>query len=68
MFAKSARPPLNLVLCIWDRALKYTCTCCGYKTLEEPAGGTHEICELCDWEDDFVQTSDPDYEGGANGN
>jgi len=45
----------------------YTCPCCGYKTLEEKPPGTYEICELCGWEDDFVQFKDPDYEGGANG-
>lgn len=50
-----------------ERLLKYTCPCCGYKTLDEPAIGTFDICELCDWEDDLVQNSDPDYEGGANG-
>lgn len=50
-----------------ERLLRYTCPCCGYKTLDEPAIGTFDICELCDWEDDLVQNSDPDYEGGANG-
>jgi len=48
-------------------SLKYTCPCCGYETLDEPARGTYIICELCDWEDDLVQNEDPDYEGGANG-
>lgn len=47
--------------------MKYTCPCCGYKTLDEPATGTYDICELCGWEDDLVQKEDPDYEGGANG-
>ncbi|HCL37017.1 MULTISPECIES: CPCC family cysteine-rich protein [Marinobacter] len=47
--------------------MRYTCRCCGYKTLDEPSGGTYEICELCGWEDDGVQSSDPDYVGGANG-
>jgi hypothetical protein len=35
--------------------------------LDEPAIGTFDICELCGWEDDLVQNSDPDYEGGPNG-
>jgi len=46
---------------------KYTCPCCGYKTLDDLPPGTYEICKLCGWEDDFVQFRDPDYEGGANG-
>jgi len=47
--------------------MKYTCPCCGFKTLGEEAIGTYEICELCNWEDDPIQEKDPDYEGGANG-
>jgi len=45
---------------------KYTCPCCGYKTLDEKAPGTHDICHICFWEDDAVQFRDPDYIGGAN--
>jgi hypothetical protein len=45
---------------------KYTCPCCGYKTLEEEPSGTYEICKICYWEDDPVQFNDHDYEGGAN--
>ena len=46
--------------------LKYTCPCCGYKTLDEEPPGTYDICPICFWEDDGVQFDDPDYEGGAN--
>ena len=46
--------------------MKYTCPCCGYKTLEEEPPGTYEICNICYWEDDPVQFNDHDYEGGAN--
>jgi hypothetical protein len=28
----------------------YSCPCCGYPTLSEPAG--YEICDICSWEDD----------------
>ncbi|CAG9623734.1 CPCC family cysteine-rich protein [Sutcliffiella rhizosphaerae] len=35
--------------------MKYTCPCCGYKTLEEEPPGTYEICEICFWEDDAYQ-------------
>ncbi|MCP3762790.1 CPCC family cysteine-rich protein [Domibacillus sp. A3M-37] len=46
--------------------MKYTCPCCGYKTLDEEPPGTFDICEICYWEDDNVQFDDPDFEGGAN--
>jgi hypothetical protein len=46
--------------------MKYTCPCCGYKSLDEEPPGTYYICEICYWEDDDVQFRDPDYEGGAN--
>jgi len=43
---------------------KNTCPCCGYKTLD--GDGNYDICPICFWEDDPVQFSDPDSEGGAN--
>lgn len=46
--------------------MKYTCPCCGYKTLAEEPPGSFDICEICHWEDDDVQFDDPDFEGGAN--
>lgn len=46
--------------------LKYTCPCCGYKTLVEEPSGTYDICGICFWEDDDIQYNDPNYEGGAN--
>ncbi|WP_113885791.1 MULTISPECIES: CPCC family cysteine-rich protein [Cytobacillus] len=46
--------------------MKYTCPCCGYKTLDEEPPGTYDICSICFWEDDGVQYSDQDYVGGAN--
>lgn len=45
---------------------KYTCPCCGYKTLEEQPPGTFAICPICYWEDDNVQWDNPDSAGGAN--
>jgi len=42
----------------------YTCPCCGYKTLEELH--SWDICVVCKWEDDGLQSDDPDFEGGAN--
>lgn len=49
-----------------DDYMKYTCPCCGYKTLTEPPPGTYDICPICYWEDDAVQFDDPDYAGGVN--
>jgi hypothetical protein len=45
---------------------KFKCRCCGYKTLFEEPFGSYEICPVCRWEDDPVQTDDPNFEGGAN--
>lgn len=45
--------------------LAYPCACCGYRTLSEPPG-SHEICQLCGWEDDIYQLRWPDRTGGAN--
>lgn len=44
---------------------KYTCVCCGYRTLDEPPG-SYAICAVCFWEDDLVQLLDPWFAGGAN--
>ncbi len=48
------------------QAGRYTCPCCGYKTLGEKLPGTYDICPICFWEDDPLQFDDPDYEGSAN--
>lgn len=42
----------------------YPCPCCKHKTIEEL--GYYEICPVCGWEDDPVQSADPDFSGGAN--
>jgi hypothetical protein len=44
---------------------RFTCPCCGYRTLHE-SPGSHSICKVCFWEDDHVQLLDPAYRGGAN--
>ncbi len=53
---------------------KHYCLCCGYKTLEGYATnfgytkppGTHDICDICFWEDDAIDYEHPDEPGGAN--
>ena len=47
-------------------AERYACPCCGFLTLTEPGDNTYEICQVCFWEVDGVQSDDPDYRGGAN--
>ncbi|WP_040152395.1 MULTISPECIES: CPCC family cysteine-rich protein [Photorhabdus] len=41
-----------------------TCPCCGKRTIERL--GEYEICPICNWEDDPVQSADPHFSGGAN--
>ena len=40
------------------------CPCCGYRTLREVR--CWEICPICFWEDDPLQSDEPAYAGGAN--
>jgi len=42
----------------------FPCPCCGYKTLSERE--IWDICPVCGWEDDHVQSKNPAYTGGAN--
>ncbi len=42
----------------------HPCPCCGSRTLS--VLGSYEVCDVCDWEDDPVQSVDPEYAGGAN--
>ena len=44
---------------------RWPCPVCGYLVFGEPPG-SYSICEVCNWEDDNIQRSDPDYKGGAN--
>jgi hypothetical protein len=45
---------------------RYACPCCGYLTLAGKPPGTYEVCPVCLWEDDDVQSRDPSFSGGAN--
>ncbi len=40
------------------------CRCCGHLTIEEY--NEFEICPVCYWEDDLLQSRVPDYIGGTN--
>ncbi|XYQ53356.1 CPCC family cysteine-rich protein [Pectobacterium carotovorum] len=43
---------------------EFLCPCCGERTIY--ALGDYEICPVCNWEDDPVQSREPDCAGGAN--
>ncbi|WP_110113988.1 CPCC family cysteine-rich protein [Bacillus sp. CGMCC 1.16541] len=45
--------------------MKYTCPCCGYISLDSEI---HDICDICNWQDEPVSRTEPDFEGGVNGN
>ena len=49
-----------------NKKKKYPCPCCGNYTLDDEPGH-FDICPVCRWEDDNIQSFYPDYEGGANG-
>jgi hypothetical protein len=40
------------------------CPCCGSLVLASL--GSYEICSVCGWEDDPIQSTEPEYAGGAN--
>ncbi len=44
---------------------KYQCACCQHFTLDSEQGH-FDICPVCYWQDDEIQLSKPDYQGGAN--
>ena len=43
---------------------QFACPCCGFITVQEQ--GRFDLCEVCFWEDDALQSSQPDYADGAN--
>ena len=46
--------------------MKYKCPCCGYYTFLDKPSGNYDICEVCYWEDDPIQSKNPAYADGAN--
>ncbi|MEM1109746.1 MAG: DUF6714 family protein [Planctomycetota bacterium] len=45
---------------------KHPCECCGHRTLDDPPGGTYQICPVCFWEDaPFAE--DPSCQISSNG-
>ncbi|PLR23069.1 hypothetical protein PZBJ_13210 [Pantoea endophytica] len=43
---------------------EFPCPCCGERTIDNL--GDYEICSVCKWEDDPIQSKEPDFSGGAN--
>ncbi|MCL2420300.1 MAG: hypothetical protein FWD03_00435 [Defluviitaleaceae bacterium] len=41
---------------------KFNCDICGKIVVPNDFG----LCKICGWEDDPLQSHDPDYRGGAN--
>jgi len=46
------------------KAKLHKCPVCKNRTITEK--GKHEICDICNWEDDPVQRKDKNFAGGAN--
>lgn len=44
---------------------KVTCPVCAYETLDSFA--SFDICDICFWEDDYVNRDNPSYKDGTNG-
>jgi Cysteine-rich CPCC len=44
--------------------MKYTCPCCGFKTLEKQC--SYDICDICKWEVDPTQLEYPALDLGPN--
>ena len=47
-----------------DNKAGHICPVCGQFEFSE--SGSFEICPVCRWEDDNIQSADPDFAGGAN--
>lgn len=45
--------------------MSHPCPCCGFLTIDDPPG-SYEICVICGWEEDPVQSANPCTGGGAN--
>ena len=48
------------------QAIGFPCPCCGCFTLDEEPPGTDDICPVCFWHDDAVQSQDASFVGGPN--
>ena len=41
------------------------CVCCGHRYIVEY--DNYDICPICNWQDESLQSKNPDYKGGPNG-
>ncbi|WP_367575961.1 CPCC family cysteine-rich protein [Pelagibius sp. Alg239-R121] len=49
-----------------DDFKRYPCLCCGYMRRWFEEHGTYDLCEICGWGDDHLQSQGPDRTGCAN--
>ncbi|MBP0990065.1 MAG: hydrolase [Oscillospiraceae bacterium] len=45
---------------------KRKCQCCGFYTMKGIGNGNFERCPVCFWEDDPIQSANPNYSEGSN--
>ena len=62
----NVRPPIPEEMPPKNLRKIHPCPCCGYLTMAAPFHRTKDICPICGWEDDVIQTIDPDIKGGVN--
>ena len=46
--------------------LRYFCPCCGFRSLIEKSKGSSELCEVCGWQQDYLQYLYKNREEGLN--
>lgn len=61
---KVLKTPEELNKYILGKNKKFRCPCCGYYTM--PEVDMWDICPVCFWEYDPLQSDEPTYSGGAN--
>lgn len=60
------RPPLPDEMPPRDQKKIHPCPCCGFLTMAAPFHRTRDICAVCGWEDDVIQTLEPDMKSEVN--
>lgn len=64
-YASLAVPHFETIPLVLRRGLQHSvCPVCERSLFEET--GIYEVCTICQWEDDPIESIHPDYTGGAN--
>ncbi len=53
---------LRIHVAMSDNQSRITCACCGFKGVVEE----YDICDICNWQCDYAQESEPDFRPGPN--